>query len=101
MKRDVHTRSLILRGYLNLALYFAVLIILLLPTAIYPGARGIRIALLVCGICGRARSWGEAFQAQMDVAFLRRLFGMERSVFRNCIAPAPGLMQPDSSRCSS
>jgi hypothetical protein len=59
VKRDVHTRSLILRGYLNLALYFAVLIVLLLPTAIYPGARGIRIALLVCGICGAALVLGE------------------------------------------
>jgi hypothetical protein len=45
---------LILRGYLNLALYFAVVLILLLPTLIYPGARGIRIALLLCSMSGLA-----------------------------------------------
>lgn len=41
-----------LRGYLNLALYVLVVMILLLPTIIYPGARGIRIVLIVCGLSG-------------------------------------------------
>ncbi|HEY0381401.1 MAG TPA: hypothetical protein VGC72_04320 [Candidatus Elarobacter sp.] len=59
MKRDAHTRSLIIRGYLNLALYFGTVVVLLLPTLIYPGARGIRIALIVCGVGGVALVIGE------------------------------------------
>jgi hypothetical protein len=52
VSRDPRIGSLILRGYLNLAFYIAIVVVLLMPTVFYPGTRGIRIALVVCGVSG-------------------------------------------------
>ena len=52
MKRDPEIRRLVRRGYLNLALFLAVIMIGLAPTVLFPGLRGISIALIVCGTAG-------------------------------------------------
>jgi hypothetical protein len=52
MKRDPRIRSLVWRGYLNLALFVAIVVIGLTPTVFFPGLRGVMIALIACGTIG-------------------------------------------------
>jgi quinol-cytochrome oxidoreductase complex cytochrome b subunit len=52
MKRSPQLRAAVLRGYLNLAFFIAIVAILLVPFVHHPDVRGIRIMLIAIGLIG-------------------------------------------------
>lgn len=68
-KRDPHIRRLVLRGYLNLALFLGIIAVALIPIVLHPGARGIRIVLMIVGSVGILIAVGRRLAGQGSTAF--------------------------------
>ncbi len=59
MKHNPQIRSMVLRGYVNLAFYIGIVLVFVLPIIFHPGVRGIKIALIACGAIGIGLAIGE------------------------------------------
>ena len=61
MRHDPQIRSMVLRGYRNLAFYIALVLVFALPIISHPGVHGIKIALIASGIIGIGLTIAERF----------------------------------------
>jgi len=52
MKRDPRITGLVVRGYLKLALFVGIIIAGVVPVVLFPGVRGIQVALILTGTAG-------------------------------------------------